>query len=133
MIRKIRLIFDDIPIIINILIIILFLLFIFFLIDGIASKPESFYGYVIDKNYKSESNTSGIGYLMTNTGKGGVILTSEYESEKFILIVKNEKGNIVSVECEPEIYYEKQVGQKIYCKAYKGRFTGLTYSMCVII
>ena len=44
-------------------------------------------------------------------------------------MVKTENGNVVTVECEPELYYEKQVGQKIDCKAYKGLFTGATWSM----
>ena len=44
-----------------------------------------------------------------------------------VAVLKN--GNVVTVECEPELYYEKQIGQKIYCKAYKGFFTGSTWSM----
>ena len=27
-------------------------------------------------------------------------------------MVKTENGNVVTVECEPELYYEKQIGQK---------------------
>ena len=101
----------------------------FFLIDEIASKPEPFYGIVIDKHYKAERNSTGTGYGMTSSGKGGVIVTFEHESEKFILMVKTENGKVVTIECEPELYYEKQVGQKIYCKAYKGFFTGSNWSM----
>ena len=101
----------------------------FFLIDGIASKPEPFYGTVIDKHYKAERNSTGTGYGMTSSGKSGVIVTSEHESEKFLLLVKTDNGKVVTVECEHELYYEKQVGQKIDCKAYKGFFTGSTWSM----
>ena len=101
----------------------------FFLIDGIAVKAEPFHGSVIDKHYKDERNSTGTGYGMTNSGKSGVILTSEYESEKFLLMVKTEGGNVVTVECEPELYYKKQVNQEIDCEAYKGFFTGVTWSM----
>jgi hypothetical protein len=123
----IREMFKDMPIA-STLIAIFFLFFILFLIDGLASKPESFYGSVIDRNYKAEINGTGVGYGMTSSGKGGVIVTSEHQSEKFLLMVKTEKGDVVTVECEPELYYEKQAGQKIHCKHYKGFFTGLIWS-----
>lgn len=120
--------FEDMPIVRS-LITIFILVLTFFLIDGIASKPEPFYGSVIDKHYKAERNSTGTGYGMTISGKSDVIVTSEYEIEKFLLMVKTDNGKVVNVECEPELYYEKQVGQKIDCKAYKGFFTGSTWSM----
>lgn len=123
----IREMFEDMPIVSS-LIAIFILGLAFFLIDGIASKPEPFYGSVIDKHYKAERNSTGTGYGMTSSGKSGVIVTSEHESEKFLLMVKTENGNVVKVQCEPELYYEKQVGQKIDCKAYKGFFTGSIWS-----
>ena len=124
----IREMFEDMPIVSS-LIAIFFLGLAFFLIDGIASKPEPFYGSVIDKHYKSERNSTGTGYGMTSSSKSGVIVTSEHESEKFLLMVKTDNGKVVTVECEPELYYEKQVGQKVDCKAYKGFLTGSTWSM----
>ena len=120
--------FEDMPIVSSIIAIFILGL-AFLLVDGIASKPEPFYGTVIDKRYKAERNSTGTGYGMTSSGKGGVIVTSEHESEKFLLMVKTENGKVVTVECEPELYYEKQVGQKIDCKAYKGFFTGANWSM----
>ena len=124
----IREMFEDMPIVSS-LIAIFILGLAFFLIDGIASKPKPFYGSVIDKHYKAERNSTGIGYGMTSSGKSGVIVTSEHECEKFLLMVKTESGQVITVECEPTLYYEKQVGQKIDCKAYKGFFTGSTWSM----
>lgn len=120
--------FKEMPIVSS-LIAIFILGLAFLLIDGIASKPELFYGIVIDKHYKAERNSVGTGYGITSSGGNGVIVTSEHESEKFLLIVKTENGNVVTVECEPELYYEKQVGQEIDCKAYKGYFTGSIWSM----
>ena len=120
--------FEDMPIVSS-LIAIIILGLAFFLIDGIASKPEPFYGTVIDKHYKAERNSTGTGYGMTSSGKRGVIVTSEHESEKFLLMVKTDNGKVITIECKPELYYEKQVGQKIDCKAYKGFFTGSTWLM----
>ena len=120
--------FEDMPIVSSIISIFILGL-AFFLIDGIASEPEHFYGSVIDKHYKAERNSTGTGYGMTSSGKIGFIVTSENESEKFLLMVKTESGQVVTVECEPTLYYKKEVGQKIDCKAYKGYFTGLIWSM----
>lgn len=125
MIRKM---FEDMPIVSSIISIFILGLALF-LIDGIASKLEPFYGSVIDKHYKAERNSTGTGYGMTSSGKSGVIVTSEYESEKFLLMVKTESGEVVTVECESTLYYKKEVGQKIDCEAYKGYFTGSTWSM----
>jgi len=124
----IREMFEDMPIVSSIIaIVILGLAFI--LIDGIASNPESFYGSVVDKHYKAERNSTGTGYGMTSSGKSGVIVTTEHEDEKFLIMVKTESGKVVTVECKPEAYYQKEVGQKIDCNAYKGYFTGWTWSM----
>jgi len=101
----------------------------FVLIDGFASKPERFYGSVIDKHYKAERNSTGTGYGITSSGKNGIIVTTEHEGEKFLIMVKTESGKVVTVECAPEVYYQKEVGQKIDCNAYKGYFTGWTWSM----
>lgn len=120
--------FEDMPIV-SIIIAIVILGFSFILIDRIASNPESFYGSVVDKHYKAERNSTGTGYGMTNNGKSGVIVTTEHEDEKFLIMVKTEGGKVVTVECEPEVYYKKEVGQKIECNAYKGYFTGWTWSL----
>lgn len=115
----IREMFEDMPIVSSIFaIVILGLAFI--LIDIIASKSESFYGSVVDKHYKAERNSTGIGYGMTSGGNSGVIVTTEHENEKFLIMVKTESGKVVTIECEPEVYYQKEVGQKIDCNAYKG-------------
>lgn len=124
----IREMFEDMPVISSIIAIFILGL-AFLLIDGIASKPEPFYGNVIDKHYKAERNSVGTGTAIGSNGSVGVVTTTETDPEEFLIMVKTETGKIVTVKCEPELYYEKQVGQKIDCKAYKGFFTGSTWSM----
>jgi hypothetical protein len=119
---------EDMPIVGSIILIFIIGL-VFLMIDRIASKAEPFYGNVVDRHYKAERNSTGTGYGMTSSGKGGIVVTSQHEREKFLIMVKTENGNIVTVECEPKLYYEKRVGQKIECKAYKGFFTGSTWRM----
>ena len=96
------------------------LVLVFIGVDGVASEPEAFSGVVVDKQYKAEQNSTGMGY----GGDAGVIVTTAHDAEEFLLLVKVEDGKIATVKCEPEIYYQKKVGQKIDCKAYRGYFTG---------
>ena len=124
----IREMFEDMPIVSSIIAIVILGLG-FILIDGIASKPEAFYGNVIDKHYEVESHRTGTGVGVTSSGKTGVVMTFESEPEKFLLMVKTESGKIVTVKCEPELYYQKEIGERIDCNAYKGLFTGMVWSL----
>lgn len=120
--------FKDMPVISSILII--FLLGIpFLLIDVFASKTEPFNGIVIDKHYKAEINSTGTGSGMIGNGKSAMMMTHQHESEQFLLMVKTNDNKVVTVECKPELYYEKIIGQKIDCNINKGFFTGLNWSV----
>lgn len=123
----IREMFEDMPILSSIIAIII-AAFGFLLIDTIASKPEVFYGNVIDKHYEAESDRTGTGVGVTSSGNTGVVFTSESEPEKFLLIVKTQSGKIVTIKCKPELYYEKEIGERIEFNAYKGLFTGTVWS-----
>lgn len=123
--------FDDMPVISSIFVLILIGL-VFILTDVLMSKPEYFSGNVIDKHYKAKSHRTGTGVGVTSSGKTGVVMTSESEPEKFLLIVKTENGRVVTAKCEPELYYQKEIGQSIEFAIYKGRFTGMAWSVrCV--
>ena len=90
------------------------------LIDCIASKPEAFHGNVIDKHYKAESTSVSTGTIVGSNGGVGVATTTDYEPEGFLIMVEIESGIIVTVKCEPELYYQKEVGERIECNAYRG-------------
>ncbi|MBE7671577.1 hypothetical protein F7649_10680 [Tenacibaculum piscium] len=100
----------------------------FIVIDVINAKPKQFYGTIIDKHYKAERNSNGTGYGMTSNGKMGVVVTSESEPEKFLVMVEIENGKIFTVECSPELYYKKQIGEKIECNNHICSFTGMSWS-----
>jgi hypothetical protein len=120
--------FEDMPVIGSIIALILFGL-VFICIDGLMSKPEFYSGNVIDKHYSAESHRTGTGIGFTSSGQTGVVMTSEREPEKFLLMVKTKTGNVVTAKCKPELYYEKEIGQEIEFAIYKGRFTGMSWSV----
>ena len=124
----IRDMFQEMPIGSSFIFLIIFLL-IFGFSDGIFSKPETFYGTVVDKQYKAERNSTGIGYATSTGGNGTVVVVSEHESEKFLVMVKTKSDEVVTVECPAEVYYQKQIGHKIECVANKGLFTGCVWSL----
>lgn len=111
------------------IVIVAILMIAFILIDGVASKPEPFYGTVVDKHYKAERTSIATGPAVGTDGTMGVVTTSDFDPEEFLIMVKTEKGNIVTVTCEPELYYQKEVGERIDCTAYKGLFTGMVRSL----
>lgn len=120
--------FEEMPVMSSVIALII-LGITFIVIDGINTEPKPFYGTVIDKRYKAERNSTGTGYGMTSNGKMGVVVTSESEPEKFLVMVKTESGQIVTVKCSPELYYEKEIGEEIDCVNYVGSFTGMSWSL----
>lgn len=120
--------FKDMPIVSSIIAIVILGL-AFFLIDKIGSKPEAFYGNVIDKSYKAERTSVGTGTAVGNNGGVGVVTTTEVDPEEFLIMVKTASGKIVTVKCKPELYYQKEIGERIDCNAYKGLFTGIVWSL----
>lgn len=76
----IREMFEDMPVISSILTLII-LGTIFLFIDGITSKPEFYYGNVIDKHYLAKKHRTGTGFGVTGDGQIGIITTSENEPE----------------------------------------------------
>lgn len=122
-----RELFEDMPIITSI-ITLLFLFIIFVIVDIIFVKPEPFTGIVVDKHYKAETTGTGTGYVY-GSGNGMVITTTTHESEKFLIMVRTESGQVVTVDGTATVYYEKEIGQNIDCFAYKGLITNLTWSL----
>tara|TARA_R110000823_G_scaffold221193_1_gene349701 strand:- start:1389 stop:1778 length:390 start_codon:yes stop_codon:yes gene_type:complete len=120
--------FKEVPIMSSIMAFVI-LAVAFIIIDSAASKPEAFYGNIVDKHYEAKSHRTGTGVGVTSSGNSAVVVTSETEPEKYLLKVRTSSGNIVTVKCSPELYYQKEVGQSIDCIAYIGFFTGNTWSL----
>ncbi|ESU28381.1 hypothetical protein FLJC2902T_17340 [Flavobacterium limnosediminis JC2902] len=92
-------------------------------IDGALSYPKYDSGIIIDKHYVAESNSTGTGVGMTSNGKMGVVVTSNHESEKYLLTVKTNKGEIVTVKCEPKLFYRKKLNENLDFRIQTGCFS----------
>lgn len=122
----IRDMFEEMPILSSI-IALLFSGVLFIIVDMINSDSEPFYGVIVDKHYKAEINSTGTGYGMTSSGKMGMVTTSQRESEDFLVMVKTDRGGIYTVSVSAELYYEKEIGNKIDCVKHIGLFTGIVW------
>lgn len=120
--------FRDEPIIGTILTLLLAGL-IFIIVDDLCSKPVYFQGTVIDKQYKGETNSTGIGTGVASNGQVGTVITSQHEDEKFLLIVQDATGEISTAECEAKLYYSKQINAPVRCYWLKGKFTPINYGI----
>jgi hypothetical protein len=103
------------------------ILFAFISLDGLLPTAEYHSGHVVDKHYTAESKRTGTGFGVTGGGQTGVIITTEREPENYLLMVRAENGEIVTVKCEPELYYEKEIGEPVEFVVYKGWFTGMSW------
>lgn len=98
------------------------------LVDVFCGRCVEYNAVVVDKHYKAEENSYGVGSSIGANGQVGIVSTSEHESEKFLLMVKKENDEIVTTECEPELYYQKKIGDTVLCNMHLGRFSGADWS-----
>jgi len=106
---------------------IIVLLFTLILIDAVSMSPELESGTVVGKTYETEKRNTNVETIITGNGGVQPILTTNHRREKFLLMVKTEENRVVAVECEPELYHIKDIGDRLEYRAYKGLFTGVTY------
>jgi hypothetical protein len=85
------------------------------LIDRGLSTIEYDSGKVIDKNSTTETTTYTTGLV----GSKYMLLTNTSD-EKYVLTVKTNKGTVLIVDTDPNIYYSKQINDSVYIAQYIG-------------
>lgn len=96
---------------------------IFMIVDCAMSKPKPFTGVIIEKHYVPASTSTGTGV----GSNGEVIMTTSSESEKYIVFVRADNGEIIEVKCERGLYFLKAVKDRIDCSHMMGFFTGVQW------
>jgi hypothetical protein len=91
-------------------------------LDSILRK-----GVVIDKQYKAESTLMGTGTGVGSNGQVTTVVMTETDSEKFLLIVRDKEDEIITVECEPQLYYEKEEKEELEFEVYTGKILGIEW------
>lgn len=99
------------------------LIALFFITDIVITTPQPFTGYVVDKQYKPERNNVGVGYGLTSSGKVGSVITSNHESEKYLIMVRLKTGEVITAESDAKLYYSKKVEDRAEGMTYIGVFT----------
>ena len=120
--------FKEMPIITYTMLFLIFLIS-FICFDIFKSNKEIFNGIIVDKHYKAEVNKTGYGYGTTSNGGSGVIITNSNESEKFLIMVKNEQGHVLTVDCDSDLYYTKEIGSNVECIKKIGKYTNTVWSI----
>ena len=91
--------------------------------DFIFAKPEILKGEIVDRHYKAESSHIGTGTGIGTNGGITTVTTYEVDPEEFLLMVKDDSSNVITVECSPRLYYQKKVG----------RLNGVRNGACIVI
>ena len=89
----------------NIIVVLSVLFLCLLLVDSLYYTREEFKCTVVDKHYKASSESVGTGNAIGGKGGVSVVSTYEYEPEKFILIVETLEHEIITIECDPKVYY----------------------------
>jgi hypothetical protein len=97
-------------------------------LDSLMGVPEQLQGTVLEKHYVPERSSTGTG-VGSAGGKTAVVITSEHDPEKFLVMVRTPAGKIETVKCSPELYYQKEVGDQLQFRIKRGRFTGSKWSV----
>lgn len=92
-------------------------------VDISLSKPKYFSGEVISKSYTPSKNITGIGF----SSSGKTVITNSFQSEKYILFVRNKKGEVLPVEAKAEIYFKKNEGHILTYYEQRGALTGILW------
>lgn len=110
---------------------IIFVLSVLFLcllvVDCFYHTKEEFKCTVVDKHYKASSESVGTGNVIGSNGVVSVVSTYEYESEKFILIVETLENEIITIECDPKVYYSLNKESKIVAYHMIGNLFGFNW------
>lgn len=108
---------DDILQIILIICGLCLFLFIICLGESLVCNKIPFKGIVLQKSYSPESNSIGTGVGILPNGNVGTVVTSNYESEKYQLIIKI-NNTIVTTNTTPELFFsvkDSDFVQGYYC------------------
>lgn len=94
---------------------------IYNIIDSLKYEWYETTGTIIDKHYKPEHYSTGVGVMPNGSGGMSTIITSNTEPEDWFVMVKLDTGKVVKVsDLTPEYYYDVKIGTKVDlgCKIY---------------
>lgn len=99
--------------------------FIYDYVDSKFSSTETLSGELIDKRYKGEESSSGVGTAVVPSANGGVgvgiVSTSSYSPEEFLFFVRADK--VYKIEVDMQKFYNKNLGEKLKFELTIGKFS----------
>jgi hypothetical protein len=112
-----------------VLLVLLFIL-VLFLLGMVALGADYIFGHdqqlsviVVEKTYSPASYGSGIATGVTGNGQVGTGVVFTSSPEKFVLLVKDDAGEVFSHEVEPAIYASANKRDRIDITVRIGRFS----------
>ncbi len=82
-------------------------------------KEREFEVKVISKAFNPSSSSTGVGYGMGSSGKGGMVMTTSFESEAYIIIYeRRDNSKIGNTEIEADVWAKLERGDHLKLKEY---------------
>ena len=113
--------------------ILLFILSLFLLgfvalgVDWVLGHDQQLSVIVMEKAYSPATSGSGIATGVTSNGRVGTGVVFTSSNEKFVLIVKDDAGEVFSREVEPSVYASANKRDRINITVRIGRFSDIRY------
>lgn len=104
------------------------LFFILWLADCATQRSEVSLGQVIQRVYKPEINSSGVGF----GSNGHSQYQTQHESEKFLCLVQPYGGDVISLDVEPNLWAMLNPGDGVRYEVFTGRVLHLIWSKKVL-
>lgn len=95
--------------------------------DVLFSKPLIMKGIVVEKIYVPEKNVAGPHALPYGKYRSYNYTVQAEKEEQWIAFVKIDDGQILKVNCHSHHYQQKQVGDTLHFKEYKGDVFHIDY------
>lgn len=112
----------------GILVFLLFNALIFFIYDLLFSKPSLHKGVIVEKIYMPSKNVaSGNALNYTNKYKSYKYNIMVKNNQQFIVLVKDDDGDTLRVNCKSDHYSDKNVGDTLLFKAFRGKIFKIEY------
>jgi hypothetical protein len=92
------------------------------------STTVTLYGTVLDKQYEPSHHTTGTAYGTDSKGRTTTSQTTNYESEKWTVVLETEGGEVQTMRASAARYYQVKHGQRVPYRVTVGKLTNIAYS-----
>ena len=106
---------------------VVFFVMIYFIYDVLFSHPTIHKGVIVEKIFVAGKNVAGPNVSAGNRYRAYRYAISVKSKHQWIALVKDEEGNVLKVNCKSDHYENKEVGDTLLFKEFRGEVFKVEY------